>query len=138
MMAIRERLDAMPPVVFAAAVGLAASALYFLLAATIELAQIGPRLPYAPTPLVGLLAAVINPVLVVALFKGIGWVRPLIAWTPLSLYPLEYGTSLPPLLSVQAAELLICTLVLPTIAIYCFYFASSGKRWFSRTGSYMQ
>jgi hypothetical protein len=112
-------------------VALAIAALYFVLAAVLELLEITGRLPLAPTPWLGLCVSMINLCLVIGLFNAVGWVRPLLILLPLAAYPLEYGFSVPKLLSIQSAELVAAGVLMPAAVIYYLYLERSVRDWFS-------
>jgi hypothetical protein len=104
--------------------------LYFGSAAIIELAGMGPRLPLAPAPSVGLATSAIQVFLGIALLRRARWARPFAVAVPWTAYLLEWGLSKPGLVSVQAAELVVSALILPGVVLYCLYISRTGRQWF--------
>jgi len=128
---IRRPFD-LPDPIFAVAGTFLVGALYFGTAAVIELTGIGPRLPFAGSPPVGLTTFSVQTLLAIALLRAARWARPVVVMFPWAIYLLEWGLSKPALVSAQAAELLITVLIFPGYLLYCLYFARGGRQWFAK------
>lgn len=132
MTSFRQRFSMVPDHVDTVICGLGIAAIYFSVAAFLEWEGWTGRLPLAPAPWLGLTASVINACLIIGLFYGAGWVRPLVAMVPMVAYPFEYGATVPKLLSLQSFELLASFALFPAAVAYLLYGRSSTREWFSR------
>lgn len=130
-----RRISIMPAAVFAVFGGLSASGIYFAVSGVLEVLSVGERLYLAPPPYLSLSVGIVNVVMSVSVFKAVRWFRPLVAAKPLLTYPLEYGLTISPLLSLQSAEV-VATIAFPIACIYCLYFSYGGKQWYAKAHPY--